>query len=268
MGAVLLVVVLAHLRRRDVAVALRHVVRAPHADEDGALEAEVAVALVADGANQRGDVVGVARDHLQETVLLGLQRLVVDAARVRLAEPELAALRDEAARAGEPEVALLLVLVSRRRAVHDHRGALERLLHGVAHLVAEALELVHALGVGRQLGAARHQVVDLGAVAGQRSAFVEGDLVDAQLVPEVREQPDQGLADRAGAHDVDDFLHRSLARSCRGRRGRVRIASGRAGRVTWGAYPTRPRPTSCPRATPGRGWRTRRAPAAPRRACA
>ena len=67
--------------------------------------------------------------------------------------------------------------------------------------------------VDRQLGAALDQVVQLGAVGGERRPLVEGDLVDSHPVPEVGEETEQGLANRARAHDVDDLLHGSLTRN-------------------------------------------------------
>ena len=148
---------------------------------------------------------------LQETIWMkrsrpGTSTSSLIAARVGHAEAELAALGEEALGARELVVVLLLHLVAGRGAVDHHRGARERLLGLVGDLVAELLEGVLLVGVGRELRAARHQVVDLGAVGGERRPLVEGDLVDPHLLPEVGEQADQRLADRARADDVDDRL--------------------------------------------------------------
>ena len=60
---------------------------------------ELAVAVVGERLDQGRDVVRVAGDDLDEAVLAGHERLVVDAAGVGLAEAELAALGEEAPRA-------------------------------------------------------------------------------------------------------------------------------------------------------------------------
>ena len=78
----------------------------------------------------------------------------------------------------------------------------------VRHLVPEGLEVGDLVGVDGELRAARHEVVDLGALGGHRRALVEGDLVDAEVLAEVGEEADQRLSDRARADDVDDLLHR------------------------------------------------------------
>jgi len=68
------------------------------ADEGASLERVAAVRLPAQRLDQGGDVVGVAGDDLDEAILAGHQRLVVDAPRVRLAEAELAPLGEITAR--------------------------------------------------------------------------------------------------------------------------------------------------------------------------
>jgi hypothetical protein len=80
--------------------------------------------------------------------------------------------------------------------------------------VAQLLEVLHPLLVGHEPRAARHEVVELGAVGRERSALVEGDLVDAELVVEVGEQADERLTDGAGADHVDDLLHGNLTMEC------------------------------------------------------
>ncbi len=160
-----------------------------------------------EGLDQGGDVVGVAGDDLHEAVLAGHQRLVVDAARVGLAEAELAALGEEAGGALEAVVDLALVLVAGRRAVDDYARPRQGLTGLEAHLVTQILEGALGVRVYRQLRPAAHQMLDSRPVRDQRRALVEGDLVDPQIVLEVGEQADQRLADRAGSHDVDDATH-------------------------------------------------------------
>ncbi len=87
MRAELGVVVLAHLRGRGEVPGLRNVVRPPHADESPALERVLAAAFVAEGLDQRGDVVGVAGDDLDESIAAGHQYFVVDR-RARRATPK------------------------------------------------------------------------------------------------------------------------------------------------------------------------------------
>ncbi len=157
---------------------------------------------MAQGLDEGGDVVGVARHHLDEAVVAWDQRLVVDAAGVGLAEAELAALGEKAHRPVELLVERGLVLVARRRAIDDDRRALERLFGLVVDLMTEVLEILSPGIVDRELGAARHQVPDTGAVGLERRALVEGHLVDAHVVLEVGEQPDQRLADGPGPDDV------------------------------------------------------------------
>src|SRR6185369_7221107 len=186
----------------------RDVVRPPHADEGPLVQGVFLVRpLVADRLDQGRDVVRVAGDDLDEAVLARDQDLVVDAAGVRLAEAELAPLGEEALGTGEPFVELLLVLIAGRRAVDHHGGAFQRLAGVVAHLVPHLLELAAHVLVDGELGAALDQVADARTVAGERRALVEGDFVNAQAVPEVGEQPQQRLTDRARAHHVDNPLH-------------------------------------------------------------
>ena len=128
----------------------------------------------------------------------------------------------------------------------------------VAHLVAQPLEVLADVVADGELGAARHQVVELGAVRLERRALVERHLVDAHAGAEVGEQADQGLADGAGAHDVNDCRHTfltSLSAGCADL-GATR-ASGANGTTIRGASPSRR--GACRRASSGRGSRTRRA---------
>ena len=120
-----------------------------------AIEARIRVAVVGEGLDQGGNVVRVARHDLEEAVVARNQRLVVDATRVGLAEPQLAALGDKALGAVEVAVVLLLHLVSGRGAVQDHGGALERFTRLVADLVTQRLEGGFLMAVDRELRAAR-----------------------------------------------------------------------------------------------------------------
>ena len=160
-----------------------------------------------EGLDEDREVVRVARDDLEELVLAGDESGVVDPARIHLSEAELGALCEEAARPLERLVDLLLVVVPGGRAVEDDRRALERFLSGVGDLVAEGLEVRRLVLVGREVRAALHEVVDLRALGLHRRALVERDLVDPEVLLEVREETDQRLADRAGPDDVNDVLH-------------------------------------------------------------
>jgi hypothetical protein len=71
--------------------------------------------------------------------------------------------------------------------------------------VAELLEVGPRLLVHGELRAAAAKVFHLGALVDQRSALVEGDLVDAERALEVGEQADQRLADGPGSDDVHDL---------------------------------------------------------------
>ncbi len=77
--------------------------------------------------------------------------------------------------------------------------------------MAEGLEVGELVGVHGEPGAALDQVVHLGPLGRHRRALVEGHLVDAEVLAEVREQADQRFADRSGADDVDDPLHREVS---------------------------------------------------------
>ncbi len=151
----------------------------------------------------------VAGDDLEEAVLARDERLVVDAHRVHLSEAELAPLRQKSA--GSRDLLVdLLVLVAGRSAVDDDRGPLEGGLGVVEHLVADRFEVRGLVGIDRQPGAARDEVVDLRPLGRHRSPLVKRDLVDAEVLAEVGEQPDQGLPDGARADDVDDLFHSVL----------------------------------------------------------
>src|ERR1043165_1639647 len=152
MRAELRVVVLAGLGGGHEALGVGDVVRAAHADEAAAREAHLPVTQ-GKGLEEHGDVVRVAGDDLDEAVV-GALHLVVDAARVRLAEAELGALREEALRPAAALVVLGLVVVARRRAVDDDGGAIERLFGGEGDAVAEAVELVAGGLVDDELAAA------------------------------------------------------------------------------------------------------------------
>jgi hypothetical protein len=171
---------------------------------------------VADRLDESGDVVRVAGDDLDEAVLAGHEHLFIDAASVRLAEIVFAPLGEEALGAAEVLVEFLLVLVARRRAVDDHGGPLEGLLRLEAHLMAQFLELRADVVVHRQMRAALDQVVELGPIGRERRPLVEGDFIDSHALTEVGEETEQGLADRARAHDVDDLFHDSLSKAVSG----------------------------------------------------
>ena len=79
--------------------------------------------------------------------------------------------------------------------------------------MTQLLELRTDVLVHRQLGAALDQVVELGPVGRERRPLVEGDLIDSHPLPEVGEETEQGLANRARAHDVDDLFHGSLSKT-------------------------------------------------------
>ena len=242
--------------------------RATHADEDALVQRVVAVLLVAEGLDQRRDVVRVARDDLHEVVVARDQRLVVDAPGVGLAEAELAPLREVPLRPRQALVALL-VLVARRRTVDHDRGPLERFVVGERHLVPQPLEVRGSVLVGGQQRAPRHQVLEAGLVGAERRALVEGDLVDPHVVTEVGEQPDQRLTDRTGAYDVNDVLHTCVSPFLGGCA--AAHAWIRKRRISTRRAPLSPprRPRSGPRrdaphpATRGRAGRTRRARSAP-----
>ena len=117
----------------------------------------------------------------------GMSASLVDPDRVRLAESELAALRDESVGARDPLVDLL-VLVAGGRAVDDDCRALERLDRLVGHLVPERFEVRGLVGIDGELRAAAHQVADLGALGRHRGPLVERDLVDAEVALEVGEE--------------------------------------------------------------------------------
>src|SRR4029077_1820180 len=116
--AELRVVVLAGGGSGRKARVLRHVVGSAHADEASALQDRGTRAVFAERLDQRGDVVGVAGDDLKKAVLPGDERFVVDAHGIRLSEPELAALGEEALGPRQTLVELP-VLVARRSAVDD-----------------------------------------------------------------------------------------------------------------------------------------------------
>src|SRR5262249_44673190 len=103
---------------------LRHVVGPPHAHEAAALENRTLGAVLPERLDEGGDVVGIARDDLQKAILSGNERLVVDSHRIRLAEAELAALRQKALGTREGLIELL-VLVAGGSAVDDDRRPLE-----------------------------------------------------------------------------------------------------------------------------------------------
>ena len=197
----------ADARRRNKALLLGHVIRPPHADESAPLESHAAVLFAGQSLEQRGDVVSVAGDDLDEAVLTGNQRLVIDAASVGLAEALLRALCQETLGSRQRAVVVLFPLITDRRAVDDHGRALERLVGIQRHGVADGFEVGTPIRVGREPRAARHHVVDPRPVGHQRGALVKGDFVDSESISEIGEQADQGLADGAGAHDMDDVLH-------------------------------------------------------------
>ena len=204
------VVVLPRLRRGHEALGVGDVVRPAHADEAAGLEAHLPAAQ-GQGLEEDGDVVRVAGDDLHET-LVGALHLVVDAARVRLAEAELGALGEESLRPAAALVVLGLVFVAGRRAVDDDGGPVERLLGGEGDAVAEPVELVARMLVDDELSAAPDQMLDHGVVFRFRSALVERDLVDAPLRLEIGEESDERLADGSRTNDVDDCLVRHNGR--------------------------------------------------------
>ncbi len=275
-GAEIGVVVLADLRRRREVLGLRDVVRAAHADEVASGQRIVAVLLVTERLDQRRDVVRVAGDDLDESIFARLEHLVVDAAGVRHAEAELAALRQKALGSLDVVVVLRFHLVAGGSAVDHHGRAGDRLFGLVRDGVPHLLERVALIFVGGEPGAARHQVLDLRAVRRERCPLVEGHFVDTHPIPEVGVQPDQRLADRASADDVDDrLLHGPSSRATKGRRGAVarrrkkRSTAARLGTRARRLLRSRPSPPRARhdglrRAIPDRGGRRRRSRGGPR----
>src|SRR5262249_13093116 len=137
------------------------------------------------------------------------QGLVVDPEGVHLAEPELAALGEEALGPLERLVDLL-VLVSGRGAVDDDGRLLEGLAGLVVDLVAARLEMGDLVRVGGELGASAQEMLDLRLLGRHRGALVERDLVDAELLLEVGEEADEGLPDSSRPDDVNGLLHDGL----------------------------------------------------------
>ena len=140
--------------------------------------------------------------------LVGRCDLVVDAARVRLAEAELRSLRQEAFR---PLHALVVLALFSLPAGVQSTTTVARSIASSAVYETRCPrrgELVAGLLVGGELRAVIDEVVDLGPVVGVRRPLVERDLVDAPRVLELGEQPDQRLADRAGADHMNDVFLR------------------------------------------------------------
>ncbi len=194
------------LGRGEEAPLLGKVAAAAHADEARRLHL-VRLPVKAEELEDVGHAVRVAADDLDEAVLTRDQRRVVDLVDVELAEAEVGpASGDEAHRAVHGLVARLAA-VGRGRAVDHHLRPLQRLLGVVGRVVALPNELLPHVAVDAELRAAPDQALDLGPFIAQRRALGEGNLVDAELLPEVREQPDEGLPHVARADHVDVAVH-------------------------------------------------------------
>src|SRR5262245_35525482 len=95
--AEVVIVMLASFRRRDEIALLAQVVGSAHANESALGEVVFLFRAERDGVDEHGQVVGVAADDLDELIFGLIQRFVVDAAGVFLAEAVFAALSDETA---------------------------------------------------------------------------------------------------------------------------------------------------------------------------
>ena len=200
------VVMLPRFRRRDEILRIGNVVRAAHADESAGANVRLPV-FPSEGLEQHRDVVGVARHDLQKA-LIGAADLVVDAASVRPSEAEFRALRQETARTFRALVILRFVFISGRRAVDDHRRAIDRFIGGVRDAMTELREIRARVFVCREPRAVIDQLIHFRAVVRRRRPLVKSDFVDAPPVLELIEQTDQRLADRSGADDMHDVLLR------------------------------------------------------------
>ncbi len=209
MGSEALVVVATDDRRWHETAILRNVVGTPHAYESAFPEVLGTSFLERQRVDQAGQIVRVARDDLQELVHAAFQRAVVDTASIGFPETEFAPLGDESESIGhEPLVVVGLVLgphAARSAIDHDSR-ALDGFDGLVAGFHTEVLEALDRGFVHAELGSAMQQGQHLGSVCEQRRAFVEGDLLDAELSTQPGKQSDQGLADGTRADHVHDRI--------------------------------------------------------------
>src|SRR5262245_46769118 len=126
----------------------------------------------------------IAAHDLNEAIVLGHQRPIVDATRIWLAKACLAPLSEKPHGGGHmlKPVNFMLIGHAVRSAINHYRRLIQSLLDLIGRLHTQLFEVTHRLRRYDQFRSTTDQIFDLGAVAEQRTVFMEGHLIELKLL--------------------------------------------------------------------------------------